>query len=305
MREIPFIKMEGCGNDYVYLNAFDRPVFPDRGNAGSDISALARLVSDRHFGIGSDGLVLILPPEHPDSADVAMRMFNADGSEAGMCGNASRCVGRFVWERGLVRKPVIRLETRSGVKLLHILKGEEEQDFRVCVNMGRPELARKNIPVQPGDGAGDDEPCIDAPLDLAGQRWHVTGVNMGNPHAVVFVDDTKSLNLPVLGPQFEHHPWFPERTNTEFVQILDESHARMRVWERGAGETLACGTGACAAAVACVLTGRTGRRLNMELPGGSLDIEWDRHSGHVLMTGPARITFTGTFFLHDEQGAAL
>lgn len=304
MREIPFIKMEGCGNDYVYINAFDRPEFSGRGGRTAiNPAVLARLVSDRHFGIGSDGLVLILPPEHPDAADVAMRMFNADGSEAGMCGNASRCVGRFVRERGLVEKPVIRLETRSGVKILHVLEGADGTDTRVCVNMGRPQLARKDIPVRPGDGA-DDAPCIDMPLELAGKQWRVTCVNMGNPHAVIFVDDAAGLDLPALGPQFEHHPWFPERTNTEFVQVLDEGHARMRVWERGAGETLACGTGACAAAVAGVLTGRTGRRLRMDLLGGSLDVEWNAHSGHVLMTGPARVTFTGTFFLSDEQGAA-
>ena len=302
MREIPFVKMEGCGNDYIYINAFSG-TSSDGNDIVPDLGALARIMSDRHFGIGSDGLVLILPPEHPDTADVRMRMFNADGSEAEMCGNASRCVVRFAWERGLVKKPVIRLETKAGIKLLHILRTESDDSFRVCVNMGSPELVRRRIPVFPSDDGADklDAPCIDHPIQAAGREWHMTCVNMGNPHAVIFVDDVESLNLPVLGPQFEHHPWFPSRTNTEFVQLLDHERARMRVWERGAGETLACGTGACAAAVACALTGRTGRHVHMELRGGNLDIEWNQHSGHILMTGPARITFSGVFLLDEQE----
>ena len=307
MREIPFTKMEGCGNDYVYLNGFDTAFLSEGGSVFDtgeiDISALAQAVSDRHFGIGSDGLVLVLPPSSPDKADVRMRMFNADGTEAEMCGNASRCVGRLAWQNGLVKSPVIRLETRAGNKILHVLKEKDTQTSLVRVDMGKPELARQRIPVVPEPTASDnnDQPCIEHPIYAAGREWNMTCVSMGNPHAVIFVEDAGSLDLPVIGPQFENHPYFPCRTNTEFVQIVRHDHARMRVWERGAGETLSCGTGACAAAVACVLTGRTGRNLRMELLGGELDIEWNSRSDHVFMTGPARTVFSGVFLFDYSQ----
>lgn len=291
MHKIPFTKMEGCGNDYVYLDGVSREL----RLAEEDIPALARAVSDRHYGIGSDGLVIILPPGLPDRADLRMRMFNADGSEAEMCGNASRCVGRFAWEHGLTDRPVIRLETLAGIKLLQRVDDGQGRPSRVCVDMGLPELARQRIPVCPDTTADPASPCIDQPIQAAGRHWRMTCVSMGNPHAVVFVDDVDSLDLPVIGPAFEHHPWFPSRTNTEFVQLVDDRQVRMRVWERGAGETLACGTGACAVAVACALTGRTGRQVAVGLRGGTLDIDWDEQSGHVLMTGPARTTFCGEY----------
>ena len=291
MRKIAFTKMEGCGNDYVYLDGFSE----DLRLAEGDIPSLARAVSDRHYGVGSDGLVLILPPTSPDSADLRMRMFNADGSEAEMCGNASRCVGRFAWEHALTDRPVIRLETLAGVKLLQRVDDAGGCPSRVCVDMGTPELARQRIPVRPDTTSDPESPCIGQPIRVLDREWAVTCVSMGNPHAVVFVDDVDSLDLPVVGPAFEHHPWFPSRTNTEFVQLIDAGHVRMRVWERGAGETLACGTGACAVAVACHLTGRTGREVAVQLRGGTLDIRWDERTGHVLMTGPARTVFSGEY----------
>ena len=282
-RSIPFTKMEGCGNDYVYVNGLDVSV--------PDPARLARAVSDRHFGIGSDGLVLILPSER---ADVRMRMFNSDGSEAEMCGNASRCVGKYAYDHGLVRQPDLRLETGAGIKNLRLcMDGCTVTGARV--DMGEPELRADRVPVLGGDG----QRCVDFPLTVAGTAWHMTCVSMGNPHAVLFVDNVHALNLPERGPQFEHHPCFPRRTNTGFAQIVDRGHVRMRVWERGAGETLACGTGACATAVACVLNGLTDRRVRVELLGGSLDIEWNAADGHVYMSGPARTVFSGVYNFAD------
>lgn len=279
---IPFTKMEGLGNDYVYVNGFEVNI--------SDYSALARAISDRHFGVGSDGLVVILPS---GPADVRMRMFNSDGSEAEMCGNASRCVGKYVYDHGIVKKPVIRLETKAGIKVLHMVI-ENGVAAGARVDMGEPELIPDHIPVAPTDG-GDESRCVDRECAVAGKNWRITCVSMGNPHAVTFVEDVQRLNLPELGPQFENHAWFPRRTNTEFVQVLNAARVRMRVWERGAGETLACGTGACATGVACVLNGRTGRRIQVDLLGGSLDIEWSAADNHVYMTGPARTVFTGVY----------
>ncbi len=279
---IPFTKMEGLGNDYVYINGFEVHV--------PDGAALARAISDRHFGVGSDGLVLILPSA---TADVRMRMFNSDGSEAEMCGNASRCVGKYVYDHGIVKKPVLRLETRAGIKVLHLVL-ENGAAIGARVDMGEPELLPDMIPVAPTDG-GDESRCVDRRLPVAGTDWRITCVSMGNPHAVTFVEDVQQLDLPKLGPLFEHHAWFPRRVNTEFVQVLNAARVRMRVWERGAGETLACGTGACATAVACVLNRRTGRRIQVDLLGGALDIEWSAADNHVYMTGPARTVFTGVY----------
>ena len=270
MRKIAFTKMEGCGNDYVYLDG----VSEDLRLAEGDIPVLARAVSDRHY---------------------RMRVFNPDGSEAEMCGNASRCVGRFAWEHALTDRPVIRLETLAGIKLLQRVDDAGGCPSRVCVDMGTPELARQRIPVCPDTASDPENPCIGQPIRVLDREWAVTCVSMGNPHAVVFVDDVDSLDLPVVGPAFEHHPWFPSRTNTEFVQLIDAGHVRMRVWERGAGETLACGTGACAVAVACHLTGHTGREVAVQLRGGTLDIRWDERTGHILMTGPARTVFSGEY----------
>ena len=289
MRKIAFTKMEGCGNDYVYLDGFSE----DLRLAEGDIPSLARAVSDRHYGVGSDGLVLILPPTSPDSADLRMRMFNADGSEAEMCGNASRCVGRFAWEHALTDRPVIRLETLAGVKLLQRVDDAGGCPSRVCVDMGTPELARQRIPVRPDTTSDPESPCIGQPIRVLDREWAVTCVSMGNPHAVVFVDDVDSLDLPVVGPAFEHHPWFPSRTNTEFVQLMDAGHVRMRVWERGAGETLACGTGACAAVVAAVANGfcSKGSDVTVRVKGGDLVVHYTDET--VTLTGDAKLVYTG------------
>lgn len=230
MRKIAFTKMEGCGNDYVYLDGFSE----DLRLAEGDIPSLAVPSADRHYGVGSDGLVLILPPTSPDSADLRMRMFNADGSEAEMCGNASRCVGRFAWEHALTDRPVIRLETLAGVKLLQRVDDARGLPLPCLCGHGHAGTGPAAHPVRPDTTSDPESPCIGQPIRVLDREWAVTCVSMGNPHAVVFVDDVDSLDLPVVGPAFEHHPWFPSRTNTEFVQLMDAGHVRMRVWERGA-----------------------------------------------------------------------
>ena len=273
-----FIKMQAAGNDYVYIDAFVETVrCPEE---------LAPRISDRHFGVGSDGLVLICPSE---TADCRMRMFNADGTEAEMCGNAIRCVGKYVYECKQVHKDMLTVETKAGVRKLrlHTCNGGVGS---VTVDMGVPLLEPGKIPV--ADPASD---FIDRPLRVHGGRWRVTAVSMGNPHAVVHTRGIDALNLPELGPLFEHHPLFPKRANTEFVEVLDRKTIKMRVWERGAGETLACGTGACASVVASVLNDYTERKVTVFLRGGELGVEWDEATGHVFMTGGAEIVFTGEY----------
>ena len=276
-----FTKMQAAGNDYVYMNALEHSIpHPEE---------VAVRISDRHFGVGSDGLILICPPSDPTVADFRMRMFNADGSESEMCGNGIRCVGKYVYDNGHTDKDELRIETLAGIRTLklHVVRGTVEA---VTVDMGEPRLKPVEIPVS--DPA---ENFVDRPLRVYGRIWNVTAVSMGNPHAVVFTHDVDTLNLPELGPQFEHHALFPRRTNTEFVEVVDRTTLKMRVWERGAGETLACGTGACATVVAAVLTGRTGRKVRVHLLGGDLDIEWDEKSDHVFMTGGATVVFTGDY----------
>lgn len=280
-KKIPFTKMQGAGNDYVYINGFDQQVHSP--------GELAKKISDRHFGVGSDGLVLILPSA---KADVRMRMFNADGTEAEMCGNASRCVGKYVYERGLVKKNIVRLETLAGIKILH-LDIEHGEVLAVTVDMGEPVLRPEAIPVLAAAGKNR---CVGEEIEIDGEAWKFTAVSMGNPHAVVFLKGVDELDLPALGPKFENSPLFPQRINTEFVEVLSSSRIRMRVWERGAGETLACGTGACAAVVACVLNGLTDRKVHVELKGGELVVFWDGADNRVYMTGDARIVFTGEYF---------
>lgn len=283
LKKLPFIKMQGTGNDYVYVNGFDNEI--------TDAGTLAKRISDRHFGVGSDGLVLVLPSA---IADLRMRMFNADGTEAEMCGNASRCVGKYAYDNGLLKKDVIRLETRAGIKIIRLLFDAGE----VCgasVDMGEPVLVPAQIPVELL--TCEEHACIGQPLLINGEQWAVTAVSMGNPHAVVFVDNPDDIPLAAIGPQFETHPAFPNKTNTEFVTVLSPTRIRMRVWERGAGETLACGTGACAAVVACVLNGYTGREVDVELIGGVLHIKWDEGTNHVYMSGPAVTVFSGEYFL--------
>ncbi len=290
--DIAFTKMHGIGNDYIYINGFIHDI--------DNPSSLACLMSDRHFGVGSDGLVLILPPtdDMKDYADVRMRMFNSDGSEAEMCGNASRCVGKYVVDNGLVQTTAanpqpIRLQTLAGIKIITPLF-EDGKVVGATVDMGEPELVPSRIPVLVVDG-DDDTRFIARTVNVAGTIRSVTAVSMGNPHAVVFVENTEKLDLPHIGSEFETHPIFPAKVNTEFVQIMDSAKVKMRVWERGAGETLACGTGACAVAVASVLTGKTGRAIDVELLGGTLHINWDAETNHVFMTGGAVTVFDGVF----------
>lgn len=271
-----FTKMHGCGNDYVYVNCFEETV--------EDPAQVARFVSDRHFGIGSDGLILICPSE---VADFRMRMFNADGSEGEMCGNGIRCVAKYVYDYGLTDKTCIRVQTGGGIKELE-LTVEDGRVALVKVNMGAPILKPARIPI---DLEGDR--VVDRPIEVDGKTVSITGVSMGNPHAVVFVEDTKSLDLEKIGPSYEHHPLFPARINTEFVQVLNRHEINMRVWERGSGETLACGTGTCASVVACVLNGLTEPEVDVHLLGGDLHIFYDRKEDTVWMTGPATVVFDG------------
>ena len=278
-----FTKMHGLGNDYVYVNGFDQQV--------DEPAALARAVSDRHFGIGADGLILILPS---DKADCRMRMFNADGSEAQMCGNGIRCVAKYVYDHDIARRATLNVETLAGIIGLDLFVAGSVVE-KVRVNMGEPRLQREQIPMQGAPGR-----VISEPLLVDGATFDVTAVSMGNPHCVVFVEDTDRFDVAHWGPLFEHHEAFPERVNTEFIQVHDRKSFSMRVWERGSGETLACGTGASAAAVACHLTGRTDRRVTGHLLGGPLELEWQASDNQVLMTGPAVEVFSGEWHQREE-----
>ena len=271
-----FTKMHGIGNDYVYVNCFQETV--------ENPSEVAIKVSDRHFGIGSDGLILIKPSE---KADFEMEMYNADGSQGAMCGNGIRCVAKYVYDYGLTDKTSISVDTKSGVKYLE-LTVEEGKVREVRVNMGSPELQTEKIPmIYPMDKV------ISQPLNVHEQIYEVTAVSMGNPHAVVYLDDVKNLKIEEAGPYFEKHRAFPESVNTEFVRVIDRNTVEMRVWERGSGETLACGTGACAVTVASVLNGYTEEEVTVKLLGGDLKIFWDREKKLVYMTGPAAVVFDG------------
>lgn len=271
-----FTKMHGIGNDYIYVNGFEEKV--------SDKPKLAKILSDRHFSVGSDGVIFINPS---DKADFEMEMYNADGSRGEMCGNGIRCVAKYVYDNGMTEKNEISISTDAGIKTLKLsVKGGKADT--VTVNMGSPILKPADIPVQlPG------EKIIAYPIDIDGKEFSVTCVSMGNPHAVVFVEDTKSLELEKIGPKFENHKAFPNRINTEFVEITDRTHLKMRVWERGSGETLACGTGACASLVCAVLNNLSERKAEITLLGGKLTIEWSDKTDEVFMTGPAETAFTG------------
>ena len=273
-----FTKMQGCGNDYIYINCFEEKV--------ENPEKLAIAMSERHFGVGSDGLVLIMPSE---TGDFRMRMFNLDGSEGKMCGNASRCVGKYVYERGLTDKTLVALETLGGMKYLD-LHVEDGIVKSVTVDMGEPILEAAEIPV-----VSEKSPVIGEKVQILDKEFEYTCVSMGNPHAVTFVDSVKEFPLETYGKVSEYHPMFPERVNTEIVEVIDDSHVKMRVWERGSGETWACGTGACATAVACHLNGKTGRTVEVELVGGTLIIEWREADNHVYMTGPAEFSFDGVW----------
>lgn len=285
LREIDFVKMHGAGNDYVYIDCFG----PSAYIADSEgLPELARAVSDRHFGVGGDGLVLILPS---GVADARMRMFNADGSEAQMCGNASRCVGKYLYDSGLTDKTEITLETAAGIKVLRLHLGVDGAVESVTVDMGIPELTAERVPARCGT-----EVMKEHEVRLAdGRRYRVTAVSMGNPHGVIFTDGITDAMVLGDGPELERHEVWPEKANIEFVEVKDRGHVRMRVWERGTGETLACGTGSCAVAVAGALCGLTDRRVEVELTGGVLTIEWDEATGHVMMTGPATLVASGSY----------
>lgn len=323
-----FTKMHGTGNDYVYLNCLDG--MPE--NPGE----LSRRVSDRHFGIGSDGLILICPSE---KADFRMDMYNADGSRGMMCGNGIRCVGKYVYDHGLTDQTTIRIETLSGIKTLHLSLRDAKEDTAVLrgisddlvnqkgkvvsgvtVNMGAPIFAPEKVPVAPKPGFRttrlgdilsrwkkdlvttgapwlDEEAVVGMPIPINDAIYYGTCVSVGNPHCIIFVDDTDAFPVAEAGPVFESYKAFPDRVNTEFVQVIDRTHVKMRVWERGSGETLACGTGACATAVACCLNGKTDfdTDITVSLLGGDLKIRWDLEQQEVLMTGPAVTSFEGEF----------
>ncbi len=278
-----FTKMHGAGNDYIYINCFEESL-PDRPEE------LARRMSDRHFGVGGDGLVLI---SHSEIADARMRMFNADGSESEMCGNAIRCVAKFIYDRDISRRNPMTIETGAGPLTLDLFTTGDQVD-RVRVDMGEPILTAEQIPT-----TFSGEQVVDAELAVGGKSLRVTCVSMGNPHCVVFVDQPTDDWVLGVGPQIEVDPHFPNRVNAEFVQVLSRSEVRQRTWERGSGETLACGTGACAVCVAGVLTGRTDRQIVVHLPGGDLEIEWNEADNHVYKTGPAVEVFSGDW--NDKQ----
>ncbi len=271
-----FTKMHGCGNDYIYVDAFKEHI--------NDPAKAAIVLSDRHKGIGSDGLILVAPS---DVADVRMIMYNADGSEGAMCGNGIRCVGKFFYDKGMTDKEEITVETKSGIKTLTFTI-EDNKVSKVKVDMGAPILKAKDIPA-----TFDKEEIINEPIDVDGKTYNITAVSMGNPHAVTFVNDAASLKLTEIGPKFENHPMFPDRVNTEFVQILNRNEVNMRVWERGSGETFACGTGTCATVVASVLNGHTDEHVTVHLLGGDLELFYDRANDTVWMTGPATTVFEG------------
>ncbi len=275
---VPFIKMEGCGNDYVYVNGIDNVLDP------ASKPEIVRRLSDRHFGIGGDGVIFI---NRSPIADFEMEMFNADGTRAEMCGNGIRCVGKFVYDNKLTDKTTVAVESFGKIKYL-TLTVEDGKVTRVRVNMGAPILEADQVPV-----VADQSPVVNAPIEVAGKTYGMTCVSMGNPHAVVFMDDVKNLAIEEIGPLFENHERFPNRTNTEFVKVIDRSRVSMRVWERGTGETLACGTGCCATAVACVLNGLTDESVTVEVLGGEILVEWDRENNTVWMTGPATTVFEG------------
>lgn len=276
---IKFTKMQGLGNDYVYIDAINQKI--------ENESSLAKFVSNRHFGIGSDGLILICKS---DIADFKMRMFNSDGSEAEMCGNGIRCVGKFVYDKGLTDKTTVKIETLAGIKTL-VLNTKDGKVETARVDMGEPILEAEKIPV-----ISKEQPVKNLELEAENKKFKFTCVSMGNPHAITIVENTKEFDVEKYGKILEVDKAFPKKANIEFAQIIDKENIKMRVWERGAGETLACGTGACATAVACNLNGLTDRKVNIELLGGTLNIEWNEKDNHVYMTGPAVTVFDGELY---------
>ncbi|MCZ6812263.1 MAG: diaminopimelate epimerase [Planctomycetota bacterium] len=278
-----FTKMHGIGNDYIYVNGSEESV--------NDPAALARAMADRHMGVGGDGLILILPSQNGVEADLRMRMFNADGTESAMCGNGIRCVCKYAHDHGLSKAQPMRIQTGTGVLTLEYTIGGDGTVDQVTVDMGEPILLLAEVPVDRRHLAGGDGPIYRISVDE--QTFEAVFVSIGNPHAVIYVDDVEVVDLQRLGQKLETHPAFPNRMNVHFVRVADPNEVFMRTWERGSGTTLACGSGACAVCVAGVITGRTDRRLLAHLPGGDLDIRWDERTNHVFMTGPAEEVFTG------------
>lgn len=277
-----FTKMHGCGNDYIYINGMEEKI------EWAKKPRLVQRMSDRHFGIGGDGVIFI---NASDEADFEMEMWNADGTRGEMCGNGIRCVAKYVYDKGLTDKRKISIISDGQVKYLE-LQVEDGKVLTAKVNMGKPVLAPAEIPVvMPGSA----ENAVDVPIIVNGKKYYMTCVSMGNPHAVIFVNDVSELELEKIGPLFENHELFPRRVNTEFVKILDRNHVEMRVWERGSGETLACGTGSCATVAACVLNGLTENTVTVKLLGGELLIEWDREADLIYMTGPASTVYEGNY----------
>jgi diaminopimelate epimerase len=275
-----FTKMHGIGNDYIYINGFEEQL----ENPGE----LSIRLSDRHKGVGSDGLVIILPSS---KADFRMQMFNADGSEAEMCGNAARCIGKYVYEKGLTDKTELTLETLAGIKTLQLFLDDRNNVVSVTVDMGKPVLEAEKIPTTlPG------KQIVNFPVSFDGINYAITCVSMGNPHTVIFTENIANMDIEKMGKKIENAPIFPRRTNVEFIEVIDKSRIKMRVWERGSGETMACGTGACASVVAGVLNGLVSRKATVELLGGNLEIEWNENDEHVYLTGPAETVFEGEIF---------
>lgn len=273
-----FTKMQGCGNDYVYINGFTEKI--------GDKPAFVRAVSDRHFGVGGDGAIFINPSEE---ADFEMEMYNADGTRAEMCGNGIRCVAKYVYDKGLTDREQISIASFGNVKYVDLYV-EDGLVRSVKVNMGAPVLDAEKVPVKSAM-----ERSVDEPITVNGKEYRMTCVSMGNPHAVVFMENIAELDIASIGPLFENHEVFPNRTNTEFVEVVDRTHVNMRVWERGTGETLACGTGCCATVAACVLNGLTEDEVTVRVLGGEIDIRWDRNKNLIYMTGPAETVFEGEF----------
>ena len=276
--KIRFTKMQGCGNDYVYINGFTEKVPQEKK------PEFVRFASDRHFGIGGDGVIFINPS---DEADFEMEMYNADGTRAEMCGNGIRCVAKYVHDKGLTDQTQFSIVSGGKVKYMD-LTVENGITKAIRVDMGEPILTAAEVPV-----VSKNEQSVDEEIVVDNEKYRMTCVSMGNPHAVVFVDSTADFPLEQIGPHFENHERFPRRTNTEFVEVVSPEYVKMRVWERGTGETLACGTGCCATAAACVLNGKTGRKVTVEVLGGALTIEWDEKTNHIFMTGPAELVFDG------------
>ena len=280
-------KMHGCGNDYIYVNGFTEKIPQE------EKTELVRHISDRHFGIGGDGVIFINPSLE---ADFEMEMYNADGSRAEMCGNGIRCVAKYVYDKGLTDKTDISVISCGQIKYLQLFLKEGRVDT-VRVNMGAPELRPERIPVTVAEAGMplEKERIVNAPIIVQGKEYKMTCVSMGNPHAVIFLEDVTNLEIEQIGPYFENHERFPKRINTEFVKVLDKKTVQMRVWERGTGETLACGTGCCATVVACILNGLTDEKVTVKLLGGEIEIEWDREANLVYMTGPAVTVFEGEY----------